>query len=89
MVAIVVSLLVAAVGAWLTLTENDSMTGALGAMLMVVGATLLVANLFLRRASGRMAVTQSASRCAACRRAKPSWCSAARAVSPTDACPSC
>ena len=46
--AIIVSIGIAAVGLWLTMTENDALMGAWGAMLMFLGATFLGVNLYLR-----------------------------------------
>jgi hypothetical protein len=47
-VAIIVSLAILGAGLWLTVGENASQMGAFGAMLLVLGATFLSVNLYLR-----------------------------------------
>ena len=49
MAGIIVSLAIVAVGLWLTLSENYSDMGLLGAMLMVLGGTFLVTYVYLHR----------------------------------------
>jgi hypothetical protein len=43
-----------AVGLYLVMAENNSDMGLFGAMLLVLGATLLVANLYMHRHGFRM-----------------------------------
>ena len=47
--AIIVSLGSGAAGLFLTVTQNDAAIGALGAMLLFLGATFLGVNIYLRR----------------------------------------
>jgi hypothetical protein len=51
---IIVSLAIVAVGLYLVMTENNSDMGLLGAMLLVLGATFLVVNLYMHRQGFRM-----------------------------------
>jgi hypothetical protein len=47
-VGIIVSLGIVGAGLWLTVSQNDAMMGAFGAMLLFLGATFLGVNLYLR-----------------------------------------
>ena len=49
MAGIIVSLAIVAVGLYLTMSENDSDMGLLGAMLLVLGVTFLFTNVYLHR----------------------------------------
>ena len=54
MVGIIVSLGIVAGGLYLTMTENNSDMGLLGAMLLVLGVTFLAVNLYMHRQGFRM-----------------------------------
>ena len=54
MVGIIVSLGIVAGGLYLTMSENNSDMGLLGAMVLVLGATFLVVNLYMHRQGFRM-----------------------------------
>jgi hypothetical protein len=51
---IIVSLGIVAAGLYLTMSENNSDMGLLGAMLLVLGATFLAVNLYMHRQGFRM-----------------------------------
>lgn len=54
MVGIVFSAAMLAVGLYLVMAENSSDMGIFGAMLLVLGATFLAANLYMHRQGFRM-----------------------------------
>ena len=54
MAGIIVSLGIVAVGLYLTMSENSSDMGLLGAMLLVLGVTFLAVNLYMHRQGFRM-----------------------------------
>jgi tellurite resistance protein TehA-like permease len=54
MVGILVSLGIVGAGLWLTMSENASDMGILGAMLLVLGLTFLAVNLYMHVHGFRM-----------------------------------
>ena len=54
MAGIIVSLAIVAVGLWLTMSENYSDMGLLGAMLLFLGGTFLFTNVYLHRKGFRV-----------------------------------
>ena len=54
MVGIIVSLGIVAGGLYLVMSDNNSEMGLLGAMLLVLGATFLFANVYLHRKGFRV-----------------------------------
>ena len=54
MAGIIVSLGIVAAGLYLTMSENDSDMGLLGAMLLVLGVTFLRVNVYMHRKGFRI-----------------------------------